>query len=317
MDNICILGGTGFVGRHLAARLVEQGRSVRVLTRFRARHYSLVVLPTLDLIEADVYAAGTLARAFAGCDAVINLVGILNERGHSGKGFQRAHVELASKVLAACRQAGVRRLLHMSALRADAVGPSHYLRSKGEAADMVLAAKDLDVTVFEPDVIFGPGDSFLNRFAGLLKLAPGVLPLACPDAQFAPVYVGDVVEACVRCLPLQASFGQRYCLTGPRSYTLKQLVSYTAELSGRRRWIWGLPRWASWLQAALLEWLPGKPFSLDNYRSLQSQAVCRNDGLQRLGIAPTPLEAVAPIYLGAHTVRSRFDAERREHASGA
>jgi NADH dehydrogenase len=316
MDNICILGGTGFVGRHLAARLVERGLSVRVLTRFRARHYSLVVLPTLDLIEADVYAAGTLTRAFAGCDAVVNLVGILNERGHSGRGFQRAHVELTAKVLAACRQTGVRRLLHMSALRADAAGPSHYLRSKGEAAAMVLATKDLDVTVFEPDVIFGPGDSFLNRFAGLLKLAPGVLPLACPAAQFAPVYVGDVVEACVRCLNLHASFGQSYCLTGPRGYTLKELVSYTAELTGRRRWIWGLPRWAAWLQAALLEWLPGKPFSLDNYRSLSSTAVCYNDGLQLLGIAPTPLEAVAPAYLGTHTVRARFDSARRGHTTG-
>lgn len=296
---VCILGGTGFIGRHLAARLVRRGAAVKILTRRSARHRELLVLPTLELVEADVHDSQTLAREFAGCEAVVNLVGILNERGHRGRGFRRVHVELADKVLSACRTAGVLRLLHMSALNAARDAPSHYLRSKGEAAARVLAATDLHVSVFEPSVIFGPGDSFLNRFARLLRLAPGVLPLACPASRFAPVYVGDVVEAMLRSLEEPRTFGRRYCLCGPKTYTLAELLRYTARLAGLRRAVLPLPRWAAWLQAALMEWLPGKPFSLDNYRSLQLDSVCRDgdDGLAFFGIMPTPLEAVAPGYL--------------------
>ncbi|HEV2109864.1 MAG TPA: complex I NDUFA9 subunit family protein [Gammaproteobacteria bacterium] len=297
MSRVCILGGSGFVGQRLAARLVERGHSVKVLTRRRFRHRELLVLPTLELVEADVYDAGVLRREFEGMDAVVNLVGILNERGHSGAGFRLAHVELTEGVLQACRGARVRRLLHMSALNADKHGPSHYLRTKGEAAALVLAAKQLETAVFEPSVIFGPGDSFLTRFAALLQRVPLVFPLAFPKARFAPVYVGDVAEAFARCLESRPAPGQRYPLCGPRVYSLKQLVGYAAGLCGRRRLILGLPRPAAWLQAALMEWLPGKPFSLDNYRSLTKDSVSDEDGLAELHIAPTPLEAVAPLYL--------------------
>ena len=300
MSRVCILGGTGFVGRRLAARLVQRGHGVKVLTRHRFRHTDMLVLPTLTLVQADVYDPGVLRAEFEGMDAVVNLVGILNERGHRGRGFQQAHVEFAEAVLQACRGAGVRRLLHMSALGADKQGPSHYLSSKGEAASKVLAAKGLEATVFEPSVIFGPGDSFLNRFAGLLKRMPLVFPLAFPKTRFAPVYVGDVAEAFTRCLEERLGAGQRYVLRGPRQYSLRQLVAYTARLCGLRRFILGLPRPAAWLQAALMEWLPGKPFSLDNYRSLTRDSVSDEDGLASLGIAATPLEAIAPLYLGAH-----------------
>ena len=297
MSRICILGGTGFVGRRLAARLVRLGHQVKALTRHRFLHTDMLVLPTLTLVETDVYDAGVLRGEFEGMDAVVNLVGILNERGHKGAGFKVAHVELAECVLEACREARVRRLLHMSALGADRQGPSHYLRTKGEAASKVLAAKGLEATVFEPSVIFGPGDSFLNRFAGLLKRLPLVFPLAFPDARFAPVYVGDVAEAFARCLEERRGVDQRYVLCGPKEYQLRELVAYTARLSGRRRFILGLPRPAAWLQAAVMEWLPGKPFSLDNYRSLTRDSVSEVDGLAMLGIAATPLEAVAPLYL--------------------
>ena len=297
MSRVCILGGTGFVGRHLAARLVARGHSVKVLTRHRFLHTDMLVLPTLDLVQADVYDPGVLRREFEGCDAVVNLVGILNERGHKGAGFRLAHVGFTEAVLQACRGARVPRLLHMSALNADKRGPSHYLRTKGEAAALVLAAKQPQVTVFEPSVIFGPGDSFLTRFARLLKHTPLLFPLAWPKALFAPVYVGDVVEAFTRCLEQRLGVGQRYMLCGPRVYTLRQLVAYTAKLSGLRRLVIGLPRPAAWLQAALMEWLPGKPFSLDNYRSLKVDSVSDEDGLAELGITATPLEAIAPTYL--------------------
>ena len=297
MSRVCILGGTGFVGRRLAARLVQRGHEVKILTRRRFRHTDLLVLPTLSLVEADVYDAGVLRGEFEGMDAVVNLVGILNERGHKGTGFALAHVELTEGVLQACRGAGVRRLLHMSALGAGKQGPSHYLRTKGEAAAKVLAVRSLAATVFEPSVIFGPGDSFLNRFASLLRRIPLVFPLAFPKARFAPVYVGDVAEAFALCLENRPVPGRRYPLCGPRVYTLKQLVDYTARLCGCRRLILGLPRPAAWLQAALMEWLPGKPFSLDNYHSLTRDSVSDEDSLAELHIAPTPLEAVAPLYL--------------------
>ncbi len=297
MSRVCILGGTGFVGRHLAAHLVARGHSVKVLTRHRFLHTDMLVLPTLDLVQADVYDPGMLRGEFEGCDAVVNLVGILNERGHKGLGFRLAHVELTEAVLQACRSARVPRLLHMSALNADKRGPSHYLRTKGEGAALVLAAKQPQVTVFEPSVIFGPGDSFLTRFARLLRHTPLLFPLAWPKARFAPVYVGDVVEAFTRCLEQRLGVGQLYMLRGPRVYTLRQLVAYTAKLSGLRRLVIGLPRPAAWLQAALMEWLPGKPFSLDNYRSLKVDSVSDEDGLAELGITATPLEAIAPTYL--------------------
>lgn len=308
---ICILGGGGFVGGHLAARLASRGHRVTVLTRNAARRRALLVLPTVSLVQTDVYDAAALARHFAGADAVLNLVGILNERGHRGKGFEQAHVELTATVLDACRHAGVKRLLHMSALKADPQGPSFYLRTKGRAAELVLAAKDLEATVFEPSVIFGPGDSFLNRFADLLKLLPLAFPLACPEARFAPVYVGDVAEAFVRCLEGRQGIGRRYPLCGPRIYTLMELVRYTAKLAGVHRLILGLPHWASWMQAATLEWVPGKPFSLDNFRSLSVDSVGGEDGLNALGIAATPLEAVAPGYIGNRDSRGQYDSFRR------
>ncbi|MGH8397880.1 MAG: complex I NDUFA9 subunit family protein [Gammaproteobacteria bacterium] len=311
-STICLLGGTGFVGRHLAARLAGSNFNVKILTRSRVRHYALLVLPTVTLVDADIHNPETLKRELAGCDAVVNLVGILNERGHRGKGFHHVHVELAHKLLEACKHAGVPRLLQMSALNASEHAPSHYLRSKAEAAVQVLKAQsDLHVTVFEPSVIFGPGDSFINRFAKLLRLVPGVFPLACPKSKFAPVYAGDVAEAFARSLNERASFGKRYSLCGPNVYTLRQLVRYTARLQGLHRVIISLPRPLSWLQAAILEWVPGKPFSLDNYRSLKLDSVCKENGFAAFGIEPVALEAVVPTYLGRFTPQAEFNKLRR------
>jgi len=299
MLSICLLGGTGFVGRHLAARLALQDVNVKILTRSPARHRELLVLPNVSLAVVNIHDPEILKREFAGCDAVINLVGILNERGHRGKGFDQVHLELVRKILEACTSACVPRLLHMSALNAAEDAPSQYLRSKGRAAALILEAEDSPhATVFEPSVIFGAGDSFINRFATLLTKVPGIFPLACPRARFAPVYVGDVVEAFVSSLNLRASFGQRYSLCGPKIYTLQELVRYTARVMGLRRIIIGLPGPLSWLQAAIMEWLPGKPFSLDNYCSLKLESVCKENGFGALGIELTPLEAVVPGYLG-------------------
>ncbi|QKT03162.1 complex I NDUFA9 subunit family protein [Ectothiorhodospiraceae bacterium 2226] len=307
---VCILGGTGFVGRHLVGQLFDDGYRVKVLTRNRERHRELLVLPTVDVLDANVHDPDTLRSAFAGQDVVINLVGILNER-RPGQ-FRHTHVELTRKVIEACRAAGVKRLLHMSALGADPRGPSEYQRTKGEAEELVRAATDLQPTIFRPSVIFGEGDSFFNRFAGLLKLTPFVFPLACPNARFAPVYVGDVAHAYRVAVYHKETPGQTYELCGPRAYTLRELVEYTAQLAGRHRYVLALGDGASRLQARIAQRLPGKPFSMDNYHSMQRDNVCDGPFPAVFGIAhPTTIEARVPLYLAHRRTRDRLTHMRR------
>jgi len=296
---ICVLGGTGFVGRALIMRLVAAGHYVSVVTRRRERHRDLLVLPTLQLLEDDAHNPVVLCRAFQGMDAVVNLVGILNESGHDGKGFERVHADLAGKVVEACLSTGVKRLLHMSSLNASLDAPSHYLTSKARGENLVhhAAGAGLAVTSFRPSVIFGKHDSFTNRFARLLRLTPFIFPLACARARLQPVYVNDVVEAFVSALNNHQTFGQRYNLCGPHVYTLYELVAYIAELIGVKRKIIPLNDRLSFLQAAVLEFFPGKPFSLDNYRSLQQDSICDAGFPEIFNIHPVRLETIAPTYL--------------------
>jgi uncharacterized protein YbjT (DUF2867 family) len=296
---ICLLGGTGFVGKRLAARLSEAGHDIVIFTLHRERQRDLLVLPTVRLVQGDVYDPEFLRKQFEDRDTVINLVGILNEKGRDGRGFARVHTELPSMIVEACRQTGVTRLLHMSALHASPAAPSHYLRTKAQGEDAVHRAEnpDFHVTSFRPSVIFGPGDSFLNRFAGLLRLTPGVFPLACPQARFQPVYVEDVVHSFVASLDSHHTFGNSYDLCGPKVYTLREIVEYVARLIGKRVCIIGLNDVLSYLQAATLEFVPGKPFSLDNYRSLKVDSVCEKGFPAVFGITPASLEQIAPTYL--------------------
>ncbi|MBT8125779.1 MAG: complex I NDUFA9 subunit family protein [Gammaproteobacteria bacterium] len=305
---ICILGGTGFIGSHLCAELVGRGHHLKVLTRQRERHRALLVLPSLDLIQVDIHNESDLKQHFENCDAVINLVGILNEKGHDGSGFKVAHVELARKVITMCSTHKVPRLLHMSALNASPDEKSFYLRTKGEAENYVhtFAANKIAVTSFRPSVIFGAEDSFINRFANILKITPIMFPLACPDTKFAPVYVDDVVQIMANALTDKQTFGQRINLCGPKQYSLKELVKYVAYMSNLRRTIIGLPNWASKLQANILEFLPGKPFSVDNYLSLQKDSVCSDDDI----LCPTSLESIVPGYLQNKSSHKQFRAKR-------
>ncbi len=309
--NICVLGGTGFVGAELVTRLVRQGHWVRVPTRSPWHGQHLRVLSTVELIEANVHDSRTLGQLLSGMDAVINLVGILNESGRTT--FQSVHTDLAAKLIAAARAAKVRRLLQMSALCADREhGPSRYLRSRGEAEALIrAAAAHLDFTIFRPSVIFGPGDSLTNRFAELLRLPGSLLPLARSQTRFAPVYVGDVADAFVRALGVRSSFGETYELCGPDVLTLEQLVRMTAAVAQLPCHILRLPDALGRLQAALLGLLPGKPFSLDNFRSLTADSICMQDGLARLGIPPRHMMAVLPFYLGPFVGPTELDAARR------
>ena len=307
IKTLCILGGTGFVGGHLVTHLANLGRQLTVLTRHRERHKELLVIPNVNLVEAEVRDPQVLEQHFTGCDAVINLVGILNG---SPEAFHAVHVELPRRVAEACRKTGVTRLLHMSALNAAANGPSRYLRSKGEGEQIALQAQGVHTTCFCPSVIFGSDDSFYNRFAGLIKLSP-LLPLACPQARFAPVYVDDVVRAYEIALADPATFGKRFELCGPRAYTLKELVEYTARLMGRRRLILALSDALSRLQAQVFQRLPGQPFTLDNYHSMTIDSVCRSDGLGALGITPHSVEAILPRYLGDKQQHAHYNRLRQ------
>ncbi len=290
MKNILLIGGTGFVGSAIAHELARRGDFVLTLpTRRRERAKHLAVLPTADIVEADVHDPATLERLMAGQDAVISLVGIL--RGN----FQRAHADLPAKIAAAAKATGVRRVVHVSALKVAADAPSDYLKSKA-AGEAALRAGGLDLTIVRPSVIFGQGDSFLTLFAGMAAIAP-FFPLACADARFQPVWVQDVATVVVDCLFRSESIGQSYDLCGPTAYALRDLVRYAAATGGHPRTVFGIPMFAAWLQAWAMEFIPNGPMTRDNIRSMQIDSVCDAGCGLPFGRKATALEVVAPTYL--------------------
>ena len=309
---VCIFGGSGFVGRHLVVRLAAHGIRTRVVTRHPQRHSDMRLVPHLELISGNILDQALLQRQLSGCDAVINLVGILNE--YRSGDFRRLHVTVVEALVEAARAAGVTRFLHMSALHANASeGPSDYLRSKGEGENLVHShgSSFMKVTSFRPSVIFGPGDGFFNRFAGLLRFAKGVFPLACAESRFQPVYVGDVAEAFASSLGNRNTWGGRYDLCGPEVFTLGELVEYTARLVGRQVRVVGLNAFLSRIQGHVMGHLPGRPFSYDNYLSLQVDSKCEANDLERLGIKPQFVDSVVPLYLAVASLRNRYSRLRR------
>ena len=304
--SILVLGGAGFVGRHVVEQLVASGYEVVVPTRRFDKARFLQVLPTVTVISADVGRADVMSRLVQSSSVVINLVGILNETG--GTTFQRAHVDFTRTVTDACRAAGVRRLVQMSALNADPAGPSRYLRSKGEA-ETIVAASGLDWTIFRPSVIFGREDAFLNLFACLLRYVP-IVALASPEARFQPVYVGDVAHCFVEALRRPSTVGRIYPLCGPNAYTLRELVRYVGAVTGKSRPIVGLGPALSTLQASVLEHLPGKLLTRDNLASMRKDSTCDGAFAEEFGIVPRTLETVAPAYLGPEAIRSHYSGFR-------
>lgn len=305
-SSICILGGSGFVGSAICARLARSGAAVRVVVRRRERARHLLVLPRLELVEGDCHFAPDLARAIDGCGAVVNLVGILHEDADTT--FERAHVDLPARLARLCRERGVPRVLHMSALGAGADAPSAYLRTKAAGEEAAHGAGGaVRTTSFRPSVIFGPGDGLFHRFAFLLRLIPFVFPVPKPHARLQPVYVGDVAAAMCGALGDRDTFGKRYDLGGPEVMTVEQVVRYTARALGLRRLIVPLGDRLAYLNARVLQRLPGKLLTEDNLRSLEVDAVTARNGLADLGIAPARVDSVMPACLGGgmRAVRNR------------
>lgn len=303
--NILVIGGAGFVGRYIVSELAGRGCRVLVPARRRDRAKHLITLPTCDVVEADVHDDASLQALAAGQDAAINLAGILH--GSQAR-FEQVHVALTQRLLDACAGARVRRYLHMSALGADPSGPSMYQRSKGRAEQAVRDSK-LAWTIFQPSVIFGAEDSFLNMFARLAAIAP-VLPIGGAEVKFQPVWVEDVAHAFVNSLDNEATVGRTYELCGPRVYTLRELVQFAAEAAGHRRPVLALPDAIARLQARLMELAPGEPLlSRDNLDSMKRDSVASRQPYApapELGISATPMEPEASLYLAGLHPRTRF-----------
>ena len=313
IKKVLLLGGSGFVGTYIVNRLSQRGIEVTVPTRRRERTKALIIQPGVTMPEADIRCEKTLTELMRGHDAVINLVGILHSRDvvlPYSRDFAEAHVELPKKIVAACKAAGVRRLVHMSALNADPKGTSEYLRSKGDGEAVVLAAQgELDVTVFRPSVIFGLGDSFLSMFAAVLKKVP-FFPLGFGHARFQPVWAADVADAFVDSLSDVDTYGQAYELVGPKVYTLREMVEYTKELTGSTATVIPLSEGWAYLQAGLMWLAPNPMLSPDNLRSMEKDSVGAPGAQAPADWQPTALESIAPSYIALNTPKGKLDSFR-------
>ncbi|HLD09175.1 MAG TPA: complex I NDUFA9 subunit family protein [Methylophilaceae bacterium] len=305
IKQVCVLGGSGFVGSSIVNQLSEAGYEVKVLARRREASKHLILLPNVQVADCDVMDDAALAKEIKGADAVVNVIGILHESKKAT--FKAIHVELPKRITAICKKLGVKRLLHMSALQASKNAPSAYLRSKaaGEAAVMAQA-EYVQVTIFRPSVIFGRGDNFLNLFSTLVKLMPAIV-LAKPDAKFQPIWVEDVAKALVNSLQNVDTYGNSYDLGGPRIYSLRELVQFVVFVLGKKRMILGLNDKLSYMQAQVLELLPVKLMTRDNIDSMQVDSVTMGDFPKVFGFKPTSMEAVVPEYLADDTPRAAYD----------
>lgn len=305
-QRVLVTGGSGFIGRHVVAKLAAQGHAVVVLTRRRERARHLILLPTVTVVEGNPYDPAVLARYAAGATSLVNLIGVLHARGRQG--FMLAHSELPKLLVAACANAGIERIVHLSALGAASDAPSQYLRSKAAGEEVVTASK-LAWTVFRPSVVFGREDRFLNLFVHLARWMP-VMAVAGAKARFQPVYVEDVAACVVAALTDDATADRRYDLCGPTVYTLADLIRYALRVAEVERPIVGLGPAVSRMQARVLEWLPGPLLTRDNLRSMERDNVCACAFPAVFEFAPTALEAVAPEWLAPAAKVSRFDAFR-------
>lgn len=303
---LVVLGGTGFLGRYLVPRLAQDGHRITLLSRNREKRRAFNVIPGVEVRSIDVYDANALRHALQGADAAIMLIGILNPSGRYT--FQETHVELPRRLAAACHAAGVARLHLMSALKAGQ-GLSQYLKTRGEA-EAAVRHSGLDWTIYQSSVMFGVDDGLVSRFARLMRTMP-ILPLARSASRMAPTFAGDVAEAIARCVRQDAlSLDRSFELYGPEILTLGEIVRKIRDAAGLRTRIVDLPDSLGRVQAQLAEYLPGKPFSRDNFLSLRTDSVGKHNGYATLGITPQALTPWLPTLLHGSPRQRRLDEAR-------
>lgn len=308
MKKVTVLGGSGFVGSSLVAKLDAAGYQVTVISRRRESAKHLILLPKVQVVQCDIYDHNKMKSMLEGSYAVINLVGILHESGRAS--FEQAHHQLPRRLAQLCVDLGIDRFIHMSALQASKSAPSQYLRNKAAGESAVNEfSKKLNITIFKPSIIFGRHDSFFNLFAGLVKMLP-VIVLAKPDAKFQPIWVEDVTSCMVNALENTDAYGKTYELGGPQTYTFRELVQKVMNILGVSRPIIGLSDKLSYLQGFAMEFLPVKLMSRDNVRSMRVDSVTAQGLAPELGVSLMPLEAVVPEYLTNATPRGAYDAYR-------
>lgn len=304
-----VFGGSGFVGRYVVQRLAQLDYVVRVAVRDPAGARFLQTQGRVGQIvplAANVAEDGSVARAVAGAEVVVNLVGILHER--KAGDFRRLQAEAPGRIGRAAAEAGVGRVVHVSAIGADASSPSVYARTKAEG-EQALRAAFPGATILRPSIVFGPEDDFFNRFAGMARLLP-FMPVVAGETRFQPVFVADVAEAVVACLKQDDTAGKTYELGGPRVMTMREVLRFVLEQTRRRKRMVDMPMGLMRLQAALAEWLPNPPITRDQLLLLGRDNVVAEGmpGLRELGVEPRAVEAVAPGYL----VRFRPGGGRRD-----
>lgn len=305
LKKICVLGGSGFVGSAIVAKLDAAGYQVTVLTRRRETAKHLFLLPNVNVVECDVLDYHALNAVLRGVDAVINLIGILHQSRRLS--FNTVHHQLPAQLAKICADLGIKRLIQMSSLRADENAPSQYLRSKAAGETALKALQDkINITIFKPSIIFGRGDQFTNLFATLIKLLPVVL-LAKPNAKFQPIWVEDVASCFVNSLENSDTYGQTYELAGPKVYTFRELLQKIMRVLAVKRTIIGLNNTLSYLQALMMEFLPVKLMSRDNIKSMEVDSVSQHPLPAILAVEPSALEAVLPEYLVDRTARGAYD----------
>jgi uncharacterized protein YbjT (DUF2867 family) len=308
MKRVTVLGGSGFVGSSLVAKLDASGYQVTVLTRRREDAKHLILLPKVHVLECDLDDKQKLKQYLEGSDVVINLIGILFESNQST--FEKIHHQLPRRLAQLCNELGIRRLIHMSALQASKSAPSEYLKSKaaGEAA-IGEFSKKLDVTIFRPSIIFGRGDNFFNMFASIVRLLP-IIFLAKPNAKFQPIWVEDVSSCFVNAIENKRAYGKTYEIGGPEIYTLRELVEKVMLVLNKPRPIIGLNDRLSYLQGLVMECLPIKLMSRDNVKSMRVENVTSQNKAHELGVNLMPIEAIVPEYLTNDTPRAAYNGFR-------
>ena len=307
LDKITILGGSGFIGSQLTAKLSKSTKRIVILSRNELKNRDLLVIPNLEIIQMDVNDERSLREHTKDSDLLINTIGILNEMDKINT-FEQVHYKLVEKISRVIKANNIKRYLHISSLNADKNAPSKYLRTKGMAEELLIdhTSSSSNVTIFRPSIVFGENDSFFNKFAVILKYLP-MLPLACPSSRFMPVYVGDLTSFMISAINDKETFNISIDVTGPKEYTFHQLMKLTIKFLGIKRLIIPLNDILSRMQAYIFEKLPGKLFTTDNYLSLKIDSISKK-GFK----GTTSIEDVVPEYLNVASNKNRMAELRKK-----